>query len=74
MHTFLLIHRHDAGECHQAQVAWKTAVSSLPDTALSACADGGHAIWWKVRASSGSDALALLPERLRGRVHPVPIA
>jgi hypothetical protein len=73
MTTFLIVHNHGPGECRVAHAAWKAIDSSPPETTPSACADGGHSIWWKVRAWSRRDALELLPELLRDRVHPVPI-
>jgi hypothetical protein len=74
MTTFLIVHRHAPGECREAHVAWRAVAPWLPDAMPSACADGGHSIWWKVRAWSRRDALELLPEPLRHRAHPVPIS
>jgi hypothetical protein len=74
MTTFLIVDHHEPGECRHAHAAWRAIDSSLPDTTPSACADGGHSIWWKVKAWSRRDALELLPKLLRERAHPVPIS
>jgi hypothetical protein len=73
MSIFLLIHRHQPGECCDAQAAWKAVDPRLPDTAPAVCAEGGHTIWWKVRAGSRDHALELVPDILRERTEPVPI-
>jgi hypothetical protein len=73
MTRFLLIHRHQPGECLQAHTAWRAIDATLPHTTPRRCADGGHTIWWRVRARSRHQALELLPERLRKGAHPVPI-
>jgi hypothetical protein len=59
---FLIHHRHRAGECGIAFVAFRGHDSALRhETALAACSYGEHAIWWFVEAADEHDALALLP-------------
>jgi hypothetical protein len=41
--------------------------------ATSSCLAGGHALWWRVRASDAASALALLPRFVARRTVPVEI-
>jgi hypothetical protein len=62
MSTFLLHHRHTAGECATAFAAWNGFKSPLRRRpAHSTCLAGGHALWWLVDAADGDSALRLLP-------------
>ena len=79
MPTFLVSHRHPAGECPWAFAAWHGFDSPLRHRhALSSCADGGHALWWLVDADDEAAARRQLPDYLSERsevtrVRPVPI-
>jgi len=62
MPCFLLHHRHQPDDCRVAFVSLKAYDSPLPRRpAIASCRSGGHAIWWKVKAATAADALALLP-------------
>lgn len=62
MATYLLHHRHTAGECATAFAAWNGFKSPLRRRlAHSTCLAGGHALWWIVEAADGDSALGLLP-------------
>jgi hypothetical protein len=62
MPTFLIEHRHADEACGAAFAAWRGFASPLRHgSALSTCAQGGHALWWVVEAADEPAALALLP-------------
>jgi hypothetical protein len=62
MPSFLLHHRHDAADCPAAYAAWAGFSSPLRHRpASTTCLAGGHAIWWRVDASSPTASLGLLP-------------
>jgi hypothetical protein len=68
MPYFLLHHEHAAAECDAAFAAWTGFDSPLRHRpAASTCLAGGHAVWWRVEATSAAAALDLLPRFLRTR-------
>lgn len=62
MHSYRLIHRHEAHECSVAFASWKGLDSPLRGySAVSSCLAGGHEIWFDLEAASEMAALAFLP-------------
>jgi hypothetical protein len=62
MPCFLLHHRHQPDECGVVFASFRGHDSTLRrQPAIASCRTGGHAIWWRVEASSEAHALALLP-------------
>ena len=60
--------------CAAAFAAWRGFESPLRHRwAPSTCLAGGHAIWWRVEASSLADALRLVPAYVAGRTEPIEI-
>ena len=53
-----------------AYAAWRGFRSPLRHRpATSSCAEGGHALWWRVEAESEEAALAQVPPYLAERSH-----
>jgi hypothetical protein len=74
MSTFLLQHRHDAGDCAASFAAWLGFTSPLRhQPAASTCLAGGHAVWWRVQAEDAVAALALLPAFVARRTTPIEV-
>ena len=74
MPVFLLHHQHEPLECPAAFAAWTGFDSPLRRRpAASTCLTGGHALWWRVEATSPTSALALLPRFLADRTDPIEI-
>jgi hypothetical protein len=74
MPLYLLHHRHAPDECAAAFAAWHGFPSPLRRRrAPSTCLAGGHAVWWRVEASSRRDALALLPDFVARRTDPIEV-
>jgi hypothetical protein len=74
MSTFLLQHRHDAGDCAASFAAWFGFTSPLRhQPAASTCLAGGHAVWWRVQAEDAVAALALLPAFVARRTIPIEV-
>jgi hypothetical protein len=74
MAHFLLHHRHEPRECAAAFAAWQGFASPLRHRgAASTCLAGGHAVWWRVEASTREAALALLPEFVARRTEPIEV-
>ena len=74
MPLYLLQHRHEAAECATAFAAWAGFTSPLRHRpAPSTCLAGGHAIWWRVSATDGEAALALLPRFVAARTVPTEV-
>jgi hypothetical protein len=62
MPRYLLHHEHCPHECGVAFASFNGHDSPLRHKpATASCLFGGHAIWWEVEASSGEEALRLLP-------------
>ena len=62
MPRYLLEHRHEPNECGAVFASFRGHQSPLRHRAtVASCRSGGHAIWWKVRATSEEEALELLP-------------
>jgi hypothetical protein len=74
MVSYLLHHRHDAGQCGVAYAAFKGEASPLRHKpAVSSCLAGDHEMWWVVEAGSAEEALAQLPHFLATRATATPI-
>jgi hypothetical protein len=72
MASFLLEHRHDAGECDVVFAAWQGFASPLRHERVpSTCLDGGHTLFWQVEAADAGAALALLPRYVAERTRAV---
>jgi hypothetical protein len=68
MARFLLQHNHEPRECGVVFASFKGHQSPLRHQAtLASCRSGGHAIWWKVEATSEEEALGLLPRYVAER-------
>jgi hypothetical protein len=68
MRTFVLHHRHEAHECDATFAAWAGFRSPLRHQRVrSTCLEGGHGLYWIVRAADGIAALALLPRFVADR-------
>ena len=62
MPFFMLHQQHAPAECAAVFAAWRGFDSPLRrQPAISTCLEGGHALWWRVEASSRHAALELLP-------------
>ena len=62
MPRYLLEHRHEPNECGAVFASFRGHQSPLRHRAtVASCRSGGHAIWWKVQATSEEQALELLP-------------
>ena len=74
MPMFLLHHQHGPAECAAAFAAWQGFDSALRShPAASTCLEGGHAVWWRVQASSRQAALALLPPYVAHRTQAIAV-
>ena len=74
MSVYLLHHHHKADECAAAYAAWRGFDSPLRGRPVaSTCRDGGHALWWRVEASSLDAALALLPPYVAHRTQAISV-
>jgi hypothetical protein len=74
MPSFLLHHTHTADECAAAFAAWHGFASPLrSQAAASTCLAGGHALWWRVQATSANAALALLPPYVARRTNAIAV-
>ena len=75
MPTFLLEHRHEAGECRASFAAWNGFDSPLRRTpTLGSCAQGGHRLFWRVQAGDPEAALALLPAYVAQRTNAIEVS
>jgi hypothetical protein len=75
MHSFVLYHRHAAGDCPAAFAAWNGFHSPLRGrSTISTCAHGGHEIWWLVSASDGRSAVRQLPAFVAERTVSIKVA
>jgi hypothetical protein len=62
MPMFVLSHSHAAHECAVVAASWKGFGSPLRHgRPLGSCANGGHRMWWTVRAADKASALSQLP-------------
>jgi hypothetical protein len=71
---YVLLHRHAPAECATAFAAWRGFDSPLRHrSTLATCAcevdetSAEHLLWWQVRATTPTEALALLPPWLADR-------
>jgi hypothetical protein len=68
MPTYLISHHHRPEQCPVAYAAWRGFASPLRHRPVtSSCAEGGHALWWRVEAESEEAALAQVPPYLAER-------
>jgi hypothetical protein len=66
--TFVLSHRHKPEECAIVVASWKGFASPLRrGRPLGSCMNGGHRLWWTVRAADKRAALAMLPHYVARR-------
>jgi hypothetical protein len=62
MPMFVLSHSHAPHECAVVAASWKGFGSPLRHgRPLGSCANGGHRMWWTVRAADKASALSQLP-------------
>jgi hypothetical protein len=62
MSCFLIHHLHEPSECGVVFAAFRGHHSPLRHRpTFASCAFGGHAIWWRVQATTEAEALDLLP-------------
>ena len=72
---YLLDHRHAPEECHAVHGSWDGFPGRLRQGVTPAnCAAHGHGIWWRLRASNESEALAELPATVAERTRAIRVA
>lgn len=75
MFTYLIETSHDAAQCltNMDSIAKNKKMKSFLEGSWWGCESGDHRIWTKVRAATPEDAIAKLPEELRGTAKAVQV-
>ena len=72
---FMLAHSHRPEECRVAFAAWRGFESPLRhEPTIASYANGGHSLWWTVKADSEQEALAQLPDYVAERTEVSPVS